>query len=142
MIEEAIRSTLNGNSSITALIGSGTSMRCYPVNAPQVAAYPRLIMVIPQGENPATFAGRTTLRRDTIQIIAQSTNRRQARILADLVLVALNGLNSTVTLADASTLRIKGVFHQADGDDETPPAVGEETPSTYEVLKEFLFCYA
>ena len=140
MIEEAIRVRLGASTEVTNIIGGGASMRCYPLIAPPTAALPRLVLGVPQGENIVAFDGATSLKRDSIQVVAQAKTRLAAKQLADAVLRQLNGFYGTVALS-AGTMKIRGVFHRSENDAEVAPSNATEVPDMYEVIREYSVNY-
>lgn len=143
MIEQALITRLLANSTVAGYVGSNAATaRIRTGSVPSSDVRPYLHISTPQGDNPVTFNGATTLRRDTVQVVAVANTRSDAKRLSDATLAVLNGFNGTVTGTASGTVRIKGIFHQGDQDDEAGPEPGSQTAAPYAVSKEFLVCYA
>jgi hypothetical protein len=74
---------------ITALVGSGTSARIYPMYAKEGASLPMLVYVQSGGESYRHLSGGSGMRRSVVQVYACAATQAGADALAEQVRLSL-----------------------------------------------------
>jgi len=75
---------------VTALVGSGTSARIYPVYAKEGASLPYLVFVQSGGESYRSLSGGSGIRRTALQIYAYAATQAGSDALAEQVRLSLS----------------------------------------------------
>jgi hypothetical protein len=136
MVEEIIQSLLVSNTAVGALVGS----RVRPVALAQDDAVRAIVYQVSQDERPVLLDGTPCQRCEAVvQVYCLADNRKTCATLANAVRTALTGYRTTGTNAVAGHA-VRGIFHNAGGDDENVPQPGQEKPR-FEMLREFNVTY-
>jgi hypothetical protein len=113
---------LKGKTGVTALVGSSTSARIYPVYAKQKAALPYLIYVQSGGDSHRSLSGGSGMRRTALQMYCYGATQGGADALAEQVRLALanyRGLMGDSTVFDCrqEVAAMTGFDEAQDGSD-------------------------
>ena len=110
-IEEAIVTKVLATSAITALIGSGSAARIYPLVIPQTAALPALAYQKISSPKEQSHSGSSHLCRSRFQFTCVATDYAAVKSLATAVKNCWNSFRGTV-----SSVRIDGCAIDNDTD--------------------------
>jgi hypothetical protein len=102
-IEEALVTRMLATSTITALIGSGTTARLFPLVIPQTATLPAIAYQKISSPKEQAHTGSSHLCRSRLQITCEADNYAAVKALATAVKDCWNSFRGTV-----SGLRIDG----------------------------------
>jgi len=117
-IEEKVWAMLTEAPGVNGLIG----LRLYPAGSvPQGCALPYLEYEQADRQQVVTHDGVKSLNSYEMRLAAWAASKAAAKALAVQVRAAFNG-----AVAQASGLRLLGVFDQGEGGDSSPPLNGEE----------------
>jgi hypothetical protein len=114
-IEEAVNTRLLAVSAVTALVGSGTAARIYPLVIPQDAQRPAISYQKISSPKTISHSGDSNLSRSRFQFTCQAETYTSVKALATAVRNAFIGYRGTI-----SGVRIDGglVEDDTDGDIE------------------------
>ncbi len=122
-IEDAVFSILSTTSGVTALIGSGTAARIYPLVIPQTAALPAMAYQCIDSPKEHAHDGPSHLARTRLQLSCVAASPSAARSLAAAIRQALDGYRGTV-----SGVRIDGILVDDARDQWLEPVSNEVRP--------------
>lgn len=122
-IEEAVNALLLATSTVTALVGSGTAARIYPLVIPQDAARPAIAYQKISSPKTMSHSGTSNLARSRFQFTMQAATYTSAKALAAAVRTALIGYRGTV-----SGVRIDGILIEDDNDGDIEIQPNEVLP--------------
>lgn len=112
-IEEALNALLLATAGVTALTGSGTSARIYPLRVPQDVTRPAIAYQKISSPKTLSHGGTSHLARSRFQFTCQAETYTSAKALAAAVRDGLIGYRGTV-----SGVRIDGILIDDDKDGE------------------------
>ncbi len=107
-IEEAITTKMLATSAITALIGSGSAARLYPLVVPQTAALPAIAYQKISSPKEQAHTGSSHLARSRIQFTCEADDYSTVKALATAVKQCWNSFRGIVSLSTTDSLRIDG----------------------------------
>jgi len=122
-IEEAVNALLLATSTVTALVGSGSSARIFPLVIPQNAARPAIAYQKISSPKTMSHSGSSNLARSRFQFTFQAATYTSAKALAAAVRNALIGYRGTV-----SGVRIDGILIEDDNDGDIEIQSNEVLP--------------
>ena len=96
-IEEAVASKMASTSAITALIGSGSAMRLYPLVVPQTAALPAVAYQKVSSPKEQAHTGSSHLARSRFQFTCEADTYAAVKSLATAVKNCWNSFRGTVS---------------------------------------------
>ena len=111
---------LKGKVGITALVGSTTSARIYPVYAKQGAALPYLVFVQSGGDSYRHLSGGSGIRRTALQFYAYAATQAGADALAEQVRLVM--ANHRGAMGDSTVNDCQQVATAITGFDEAEDA--------------------
>jgi hypothetical protein len=107
-IEDAIVFRMAGTTAITALIGSGSAMRLYPLVTPQTAPSPAIAYQKISSPKEQAHTGSSHLARSRFQFTCQADDYATAKRLATAVRQCWDSYRGTVMLDTINGMRIDG----------------------------------
>lgn len=122
-IEEAVNTRLMAVAAITALVGTGTAARIYPLVIPQDAIRPALAYQKTNSPKEHSHSGSSNLARSRFQFTCQAETYTSAKALAAAVRDGLIGYRGTI-----SGVRIDGILIEDDGDNDNEIQTNEVLP--------------
>ena len=122
-IEEAVNALLLATSTVTALVGSGSAARIFPLVIPQDAARPAIAYQKISSPKTMSHSGSSHLARSRFQFTVQAATYTSAKALAAAVRDGLIGYRGTV-----SGVRIDGILFEDDNDGDIEIQSNEVLP--------------
>lgn len=107
-MEDTFVAMIEAQAGVTALIGSGTATRLYPVVLPQNPTFPAITYQIISGPRDYTQDGPDGVVRFRVQCNCYGATYASAKALRDALESAISGLNN-VSYGSPSVV-VKGVF--------------------------------
>lgn len=122
-IEEAVNTLLLATATITAIVGSGTAARIYPLRIPQDATRPALAYQKISSPKQMSHGGSSNLARSRFQFTCQCETYTSVKTLTAALRNALIGYRGTV-----SGVRIDGILIDDDIDNDIELQANEVLP--------------
>lgn len=119
-IRVGLRARLLGDSGITAIVGSGSSARIFPIKLPQGQKNPSIVYSRISGLGDHHMQGASGLSRPRIQIDCWAQSADVAAQLADLVKERIDGFRGSVLWGENSpeeAIDIQGIFFDSERED-------------------------
>jgi len=137
LIEEAMRRRLSASAGLVAVV----STRIYPLVAAQTATLPYLVYTRIDGDPDHHMSAESGFATMRMQIDAYAASYTAVKALANLVRLALNGYQGTVT-AGENSVNIGSIRLENDQDIAPLLSDGEDVPRYYRVTQDYIVTHS